>query len=266
MEKLNRWMAKHPRAGRLLMTAFWVVVEIWWLDLGVPPWAAMVFAIVAMLACHAYINAAGDRLLKKPLEVLKSQCDPYPVLEEMEAQRAYPGNHAAKQIRDINYGLALRSIGQYEQAYMLLRSINIDRHAGMQLVAKATYYNNLMDLCTLTGKYAEAVIWYEKLVQIVEDMKPGKLKEQLCKAVESNRADYHFCKGEWEQTLQVLGMAKIENLSDRIENAMMYARTYLAMGETEKAIKPLTFVAENGNKLYFALEARELLAKIHTEV
>lgn len=265
MEKLNRWMAKHPRAGRLMMTVFWVVVEIWWLELGVPPWAAMVFVIVAMLVCHAYINAAGDRLIKKPLEALKTQCDPYPMLEETKAQRAYPGNHAAKQIRDINYGLALRSIGQYEQAYMLLRSINIDKHAGMLPVAKATYYNNLMDLCTLMGKCAEAVIWYEKLVQIVEDMKPGRQKEQLCKAVASNRADYHFCKGEWEQALQALGTAKIENLSDRIENAMMYARVYLALGEVEKAIKPLQFVVENGNKLYCATEARELLAKIHTE-
>jgi FimV-like protein len=45
----------------------------------------------------------------------------------------------------------------------------------------------------------------------------------------------------------------------------MFARTYLAMGELEKAKKPLQFVAENGNKLYFATEAKELLEKINTE-
>jgi FimV-like protein len=65
--------------------------------------------------------------------------------------------------------------------------------------------------------------------------------------------------------LRVLGQAKPENMNERIENAMMFARTYLAMGELEKAKKPLQFVAENGNKLYFATEAKELLEKINTE-
>lgn len=265
MAKLDRWVAKHQRASRLFMLVFWILMEIWWLDLGVPTPIVIIFLVVAFLISFVTITAAGNRLLKKPLETLKNQCDPYPFLEEIKEQQSYPGNNATKQIRTINYALALRCIGEYDQAFALLSATNIDKNAGMPPAVKVVYYNNLMDLCMLMGKNQEACIWYDKLLLIFNDMKPGKQKDRLRRTVESNRPTYHFCKGEWEQALQTLGTAKIEYLNDRIENAMMYARTYLAMGETEKAIKPLTFVAENGNKLYFATEAKELLAKINME-
>lgn len=160
--------------------------------------------------------------------------------------------------------MALRNAGDYELAYGLLSMTNIDKHAGMLPLWKMIYYNNLMDLCALMGKHQEAVIWYDKLLMMFHDMKPGKQKEQLRKVVEDNRALYYFCRGEYSQTMEVLGQATPENLSERIENAMMYARTYLAMGEAEKAKENLEFVAQNGNKLYIATEAKALLANMNT--
>ena len=186
-------------------------------------------------------------------------------MEEIKEQQSYPGNNATKQIRTINYALALRCIGEYDQAFALLSATNIDKNAGMPPAVKVVYYNNLMDLCMLMGKNQEAIIWYEKTAQIFHDIKPGKQKEKLRNTVESNRATWHFCKGEYELALQALSRVKIEDLNGRIENAMMYAHTYLALGEKERATKPLEFVAENGNKLYFATEAKELLAKMSME-
>ena len=265
MERLDRFMAKHPRVCRLLVTLVWVAVEFWLLWMEWPTVLTAVLIFVPLLASLLYVNAAGGRLIKKPLQILKAECDPYPFLEEMNVQRTYPGNDATKQIREIDYAMALRCVGECEKAFALLSSINIDKNPGMLPNAKVVYYNNLMDLCVLMGKHPEAVIWYEKTAQIFGDMRPGKLKENLRSTVESNRALYHFCKGEYDRALQALGQAKVESLSDRIENAMMYGRVYLAMGEAEKAVRPLTFVAENGNKLYFAEEARQLLEKIPKE-
>ena len=265
MEKLNRWIAKHQTASKIMNIVIWVIVGVLLLEMGWPAWLVYTLIVILGALYVIVISAAGDTLIKKPLEILRTQCDPYPFLEEMRQQQSYPANDATKQIRTINYALALRCIGEYEQAFALLSTTNIDKHAGMLPVAKVSYYNNLMDLCALMGRHQEAILWYEKTAQIFHDMKPGKQKEKLRNTVESNRATYHFCKGEWEQALQVLGRAKIENLNDRIENAMMYARVYLALGESEKAVRPLTFVAENGNKLYFATEARKLLASSNTE-
>lgn len=266
MEKLSRWIAKRniwiTRIGAFILCVLAIWVQLIW-DWPVFWVLLLYFGGYYLLAL--LVGSRTDYLLRAPLKALKEQCDPYPFLEEIREQQCYPGTEALKQVRTIDYAMALRSIGEYDQAFALLSTTNIDKYAGMRPVAKAIYYNNLMDLCMLMEKHQEAVIWYEKLLLIFHDMKPGKQKDRLRRTVESNRATYHFCKGEWEQALQALSTAKIENLSDRIENAMMYARVYLALGEVEKAIKPLQFVVENGNKLYFATEARELLAKIHTE-
>lgn len=265
MEKVYRWIAKHQVACRIFNAVFWGVFGGCLAIAGVPRGAVYVFVGLTVGVSSIYLANTDLLLQKKPLAQLKNQCDPYPFLEEMRTQQSYPGSEIAKQMRAINYAMALRCVGQYEQAYALMSTINIDKKAGMLPVAKVTYYNNLMDLCELMGKYQEAVIWYGKSVQIFNDMKPGKQKERLRRAIETNLAVCHFCNCEYELALYCLGQDKPQDLSERIENAMMYARTYLAMGETEKAKKPLQFVAEKGNKLHFATEAKELLARINTE-
>ena len=266
MRKMARFMAKHIRfvtvVGMIALPVSWCVIGD---AFSFPDWLTYTLAAIFVVYWILLVITASTYLLKEPLESLKNQCDPYPFLEEMDVQRTYPAKEAEKQIREINYAMALRCTGEYEKAFALLSSINIDKYAGMLPDIKVVYYNNLTDLCQLMGKHQEAVIWYEKTLQIWNDLKPGKQKEKLRNTVESTRAAMHFCKGEYDQALQVLGRAKIENLGDRIENAMMYARVYLALGDTEKAVRPLTFVAENGNKLYFATEAKELLAKINME-
>lgn len=265
MEKVYRWIAKHQVASRILNCVVWGILAGYLTKrFDISQWVTLTIAVVMTSICSINLANMDFLLQKKPLEILKNQCDPYPFLEEINVQREYPGNDVTKQIRDINYAMALRCIGEYDRAYGLLSMINIDKKAGMLPAVKVTYYNNLMDLCELMGKYQEAVIWYNKSVQLFNDMKPGKQKEKLRNAIETNRAACHFCNGEYEMALRCLGQAKPENLSERIENAMMYARTYLAMGEAERAVKPLRFVAENGNKLYFATEARELLANMTT--
>ena len=265
MEKLNRWMAMHPVLFRILAVILWVAVGVWWMDLGVPKWLALLFVAVATYVYSVYIITADQRLLKKPLRILNDQCDPMPLLEECIVQRLYPGNGRQKQMREINYAMALRNVGDYDGAYLILSELNIDKYAGTLPLVKVIYYNNLMDLCELMGKHQEAIIWYEKLRMMYHDMKPGKQKEQFRHTLQANLAEYHLCKGEYDRALHALSETAPRNLSEQVENAMNYARIYLAMGETEKAIKPLQFVAEKGNKLYFATEAKLLLEKINME-
>ena len=264
MEKIKRWAAKHFYALLILLPVSLGIAMacipdewIWGSLVGLLLWSVMLFVLLRIITLR-------DRYLRKALEAMKNDCDPYPLLQETQEQLTYPGPKSGRQMMEINYALALREVGEYEKAQALMESINIDKHAIIPSV-KMVYYNNRMDICALTGRYAEAVVWYEKTAQIFRDLRPGKQKDQLQTAVEQNLAVFHYCRGEFDLALQVLGQAKPQNMCERIENAMMFARTYLAMGETEKAKKPLQFVAEKGNKLYFATEAKELLEKINTE-
>ena len=265
MNKIDRWIAKHPRIVGALIGSLIAIVGVWWFSMGASGWLVYPFMLVAIFVLTVSASAAGRRLLKAPTKCLKEQCDPYPYMQEINVQRGYPGSGVVKQLRDCDYALTLCAIGEYEQSFALLTQINIDKYGSMLPLHKIIYYNNLMDLCALMGKHQEAVIWFEKMMQLFQDLKPGKQKEQLRKTVDANLAVYYFCRGEYDRTLYILSQAKPTNLSERVENAMMFARTYLAMGEAEKAVRPLRFVAENGNKLYCATEARELLAKINME-
>lgn len=264
MEKLNRWLAKHNRAAVITTVivggvAVAAVPDVPLLDI---PMELILYISTVILAL--WIASRPTYFTNKALKKLKDECDPYPLLQEMQTQLTCSYAKSIKQMILINQALALRVIGDYERAYSILESVNIERFSVNHAV-KLIYYNNRMDICALMGKHQEAVIWYGKTTQILQDMRPSKQKERLRSVVETNRAVYHFCNGEYDLALCCLGQAKPETLCDRIENAMMYGRTYLAMGETQRAIKPLQFVAENGNKLYFATEARELLAKINME-
>lgn len=266
MKKVARWVAEHQKGLKIAATFLWWGCGLYvFLSTDIPASVALLLVLVLHTFYNTFISASSDYLQQEALKPLYNECDPYPFLEEMKTQQTYHGSEVTKQGRVIHYALALRNVGAYEQAYMQLCGINIDKYAGMVATNKAVYYNNLMDLCFLMGKHQEANIWYGKATQIFHDLKSGKQKERLRRSVEDNRALYHFCNGEYELTLQVLSKTQPKDLRDRVENAMMYARTYLAMGEPEKARKPLQFVAEKGNKLYFATEAKGLLANIKME-
>lgn len=263
MQKFARWVAKNQKSVRSAVVFIWCGCGTYvFLNMGLSPWIVIPLVLILQFFYGMVISTAPMYLQQIALKKLQEECDPYPYLQEIREQRSYPNNVTVSQLLVINEAMALRNIGEYGQAFTLLSNTNIDKSAGTASATKVVYYNNLTDLCALMGKFQEANIWYTKTSQIFSDMRPGKQKEQLRSTVEDNRALHHFCNGEYDLALDVLGQAKLENLSGRVENAMLYARTYLAMGQPEKAVKPLEFVAERGNKLYFATEARELLAKI----
>jgi tetratricopeptide (TPR) repeat protein len=265
MKKLDRFVAKHSKGATGAAVGLWcglsVLAQALW-DWPLLPTLLVYFA--GVFSCLLFIGSCYGRLLKVPMEAIKNDCDPYPYLQETWEQMTYSAYPSTKQMITMNHALALQMAGELEKAQALLESINIDKYR-ITAQTKVAYYNNRADLCFMLGQYQEADIWYTKTVQLFHDLKPGKMKEQLRPAIEANRALHHFCIGEYERTLQVLSQAKPKYMAERVENAMMYGRTYLALGEPEKAKKPLRFVAENGNKLYFATEAKELLTRINME-
>lgn len=264
MEKMRRWAAKYfyhllvaLPLGLLIGVNLIPEEWIWGALVGLLLWSLMLMILLR-------ITKLRDSYLRKALDTLKDNCDPNPLHRETQEQMTYPGPKLGKRIMTVNYAMALRALGEYDKSLEILQAVDVEGPAVPQMV-KFVYNNNRMDLYALLGRYDEAVIWYEKTAQSFHQMKPGKRKETVRPTVEQNGALYHYCKGEYDLALGVLHKAKPENMLARIENAMMFARVYLAMGEREKAVKPLRFVAEKGNKLYFATEANMLLEKINME-
>ena len=118
MKKLARFMVKHT--GLMTIVGL-VVLPVSCVIIGdavsFPDWLTYTLAAVVVFYWILLTITASTYLLKESLESLNNQCDPYPFLKEMNEQRTYPGNDVVKQIREIDYALALRCVGEYEKAF-----------------------------------------------------------------------------------------------------------------------------------------------------
>lgn len=260
MEKIARWIAKHQRFARIAMAVFWGVIGSWlFLDLGFPGWLTFVLVVLLAYIYSVLISVSGVYLLNKKLQSLQKNCDPYPYLQEVTEQLQYPYADRMKQVLLIDQAVGLRNTGEYDKAQMLLESVNIDKYAATQPVVKVIYYNNRMDICALLGRHQEASLWYSKMMQLYQDIKLGKQKDQLAHTVATAQALYCFCNQDYDYTLRILSGVQGEHMSQQVEDAMLYARACLAMGDVEHAKEGLQFVAQNGNRLYIAYEASRIL-------
>lgn len=256
-------MAKHRFISKLLGSAFLCGTYTWLLWIfHFPTWLIILFDLLFIfLTCVVVDNSVGF-LLKKPLAQLDENCNPMPLLEELEEVLTYNNADVVQQMLMVNYALAQRGIGNFEKAYEVLSSINIDKNAGVLPITKVVYYNNLMDACMLLEKYDEAVVWYSKLKQIYADIKESKQKESLKDTIESADAINCFCKKEYNKALHILDGFVSRKLRAKVENTWFYAKVCLQMGDMETAKEKLTYVAENGKQHFFAKEAKELLKQI----
>ena len=259
MKGLDRWIAKHRKLAKWLFGALLVGCYSLLLVLGVPLWAVILIDLFVLLVNSAHIDKSYERLQKKSVQALEENCDPYPLLQETAEQMSYEPTGLMEQVIIINHALALREVGRYKDALELLNSINIDRYAGIFPNFRFVYYNNLTDVLTLLGNYPEAEVWYQKAVQIYQDMPENKLKQNLRPLVEAMAADAWFRRGEYEKTIECVNALYPSEAYNQINQAMLIARCYIALGQPEEARKPLEFVVAKGNRLHAVAQARAML-------
>lgn len=263
MEKITRWMAKNRLAAKLLLLVpLGVAYGLLLLDLDAPIWAYFLLELLLAFIISVYVDACGQYLQKKPLQVLNETCDPYPFQQELKEQLTYNNTDAAKQVLLINYSMTLRETGEFQQSWEILDGIHIDQLAGTLPSVKATYYNNLADILTLLERFEEAEIWYGKALEIYQDMKENRFKRQLAPAIEAARADHYYRAGEYRRAMEVLDGIPRDALRAQVDAALMYARCCIALGETDSAREKLEFVIRNGNRLHCVHVARELLESL----
>lgn len=259
MKGLDRWIAKHRKLAKWLFGALLVGCYSLLLVLGVPLWAVIIIDLFVLLVNSTHIDGSLMRLQKQPTQALISDCDPYPLLQETTEQLTYGPTGVIEQNIKVNHALALREVGRYQDALELLNSINIDRYAATLPVTRFVYYNNLTDVLTLLGNYPEAEVWYQKAVQIYQDMPENKLKQRLRPVVEAMAADAWFRRGEYEKTIECVNALYPSEAYNQINQAMLIARCYIALGQPEEARKPLEFVVAKGNRLHAVAQARAML-------
>jgi len=263
MRTIYGWMAKHRWLaivlGSLLLCGVYTGLC---LDTDTPIWLVILLNLVLIFCTYATVDNAPLYLLKNSIAELDHNCNPVPLGLELEKLLTYKNSEVTQQSLLMNYTLALDCIGNYEKSYEILSSINIDKSAKTLPGNKIVYYNNRMEQCMHLEKYEEACVWYLKASQMYADMKKSKHKEILKNTVQEAEAVYYFCKKEYEKAAHILDASVPRCLRAKVEDAYLYAKICLALGDEDKAREKLTFVIQNGNKLHYVEEAKKILERL----
>ncbi len=263
MRSILRWCARHRLLAKILLIVLICGAYTWMIsDIDAPIWAFVVLNGALIFIINTYVDACGQYLLKKPLKILKDQCNPYPFLEETQELLGYSNSKAADLALRINHAMAMREIGDFQHAWAILSTIHIDQLPGTLPSVKVVYYNNLADVLTLLDRFDEAEIWSKKALEIYHDMPNNKFKRELGHAMEVTQADHYYRDGDYRRAMENLDQISHTTLHDQVNYAWLYARCCIALGENQKAKEKLLFIIQNGNKLWCVDWAQECLQNI----
>lgn len=260
MKTVNRFLAEHPGLcrtylflGVLCFTVFALSKEyVSFLTVYIADLFVLFFGI-------RVITTASSKLLKEPLEILEQQCDPLPFLEETRHQMERKDISPQRQLTQMNYATALRMVGDNDQAAEILENINIDRYAGVTPQIKFVYYNNLSDVLFVLNRTTEALIWHKKARQIYEDLPESKIKQSLTQTIQLSEAEALYYQHEYDKALHKVTWINCQSQRHLMDAALLAAKCHIALEEPEKAREKLCYVADHGNKLAVAQEAKTLL-------
>ena len=257
--KMYRFCVKYPLLAFVLFSvAMTLVYTVALMCIDAPIWLIVLLDAVFIFLNWAYVKNADNALVQLTIKPMHEQCDPEPFLSMTEELLAYKATPMQKQVRMINYCAALQSVGEYQKAYDLLGQLNIDKNAGTLSEFKLVYYHNLGSLCENLDKTEQAKIWYEKALQVYEDIAYPKVKEHYTPTVCSAKAELAFLAGEYHDCIKLL-QEPSPTVYGQVYRKLTHARALLALGEVAEAKNKLNEVIGKGNKLYCVTEARELL-------
>ena len=264
MEKLNRILAKHYMvfyiAGVVLLMS-WYCWSIETLGTG----AGILVLLFCLAAIPVYAAWLGRRyviLLKKPMQILNTECDPEPFLEEVQRQRAYSGPWNMKCMRIILEASALCIVGRATEAYQLLGPIQQRIMESRQFALQLNYCGQMVGTCRVLERAHEVEVWHAQYMEYYHKIKNKRLKAKFDEGLPLYLAQYYVFRREYDNAMVYIPQLKPKSLYDQVVIAVLCARAYLLVGEKERVKEALRFAVNKGNKTYAVQIARQMLAEM----
>ena len=228
--------------------------------LSLPFFLTLVLANLPVIVVGLYVILSVNKwtvLLEKQMQ---DACDPYPLYEEMTDLLVHHKRPKGEEkILLVNQASALSRIGDYRNAYAILMSIRPDEEPKLNPVNRLIYTSNLFDAAMLCGYFDHADALYTDMKAQYEALPPSIFKNQLENVMKGNEILLFFRRGEYQTVLHLMEERSPKSRCDAVEQAFLGAKACLALGDAEGARNRLTYVIQEGNRLFFVAEARILL-------
>ncbi len=261
---MNRFLSKYPIFSYLTFGILGTIYVVMLLLVEAYGWAVAVALFFGLLA---WIMPEGSRLklMDDAHKKYQNECDPYPLLLECETQLSYIKPWKKRMEIIIYHCVALGSIGRRDLALRELEGIGDEGIKKLNTIWQGVYYT-LMIECTAHLLDPEITEKYHLLAFSVKELQGSKkTKEVYLQAINGALAEVCIEKNELEKAEKLEHTIVGETLAIEVEKAYAFGRIYLAQGRREEAYNCLVFVAEKGNRLFKADEARRLLAENYAQ-
>jgi predicted O-linked N-acetylglucosamine transferase (SPINDLY family) len=198
--------------------------------------------------------------MARPIKELV-QCNPYPLLYVTKKLLTFRLSKVEKEIVTINYAVALRNTGKYEEAYQTLKSYVIESKA-TTIRNKIAYYNNLADICALLGRTHEFYFALETASNIANTSKSEKIKIYFNKLSLSLYMQKAMLEKQYDEVIRLSDIyfsSKDRTPTCDADTALLRAFALIGKGEKEIAKPYLESIIQHGGKLYNVTVAKNYL-------
>ncbi len=262
MKKLGRFFYLHGRTVYyILALVVGVICGLLIANDKLSMGGAVLAVILTALVPFFVFNLISIYSYSKPLvEALDLERDPYPLLEESEylLTKAKKGLPYVTNI--INYSAGLVETGQSEKALAVLQAADFSKVPKTPPQYMFVYYINLCSACNAKGLKDQASIHYSKALASWAMIKSEAIKKQMKNTITLHTIEEHLRNEDYKEADKVLASFMPNPGRQTVDAEMLRAKVHIGLGEAEKAKEHLTFVIENGNKLYSVTQAKEILS------
>lgn len=221
----------------------------------------MLWSFIAFRVCGWL---AARRFNKKIVSIVEEECDPVRFIAALMQllQKTRPKTHIRASLQlDLSMGLIQN--GRFDEALALLRTVFIGRgRAGF--MERAAYFNNLCAAFLEAGDLDNARCALDDLARLYNEGKvPQKFQAVLYSRCQRMRLLLQMGRSNFDGVQLYFSeeFQTAQNRQGKVTAQYRLAQTYEHEGKTDKAREAYLYVAENGNTLWVARQAREMLKK-----
>lgn len=261
MKAILKFNVKHPLAATLL----YIIPPVILINLIIPqtaPFLRTISVVVAVL-CYAaaffFVAFSLNMLMKDQLRAFNN-CDPFPLIEITGELWGCDLKGNSKMITAINLNAALSAAGRYKEGYDLLKSADPSECRGNTAYLQTVFFNNLSSVCANLGYTSEYETYYGYSRSCYEQC-GKKLKKRLDPVLRQSQAGYEYMHGNYSAALRLIP-GEERSLYGKVCGAWLAAECYIKLNDTENARKSLEFVIQNGNKLFIAAKAMDMMESL----
>ena len=258
-KKLNTFACKHQKAYFGILALIYVIGTAIIAALTSSPWLLALIPL-ELFIIYAATASAPSYYIQESLKALE-QCDPYPLLADIEKLERMNLSKSQIQTTKLNKASCLIGIGEFEKAKEILETVDVDLSVPLA-DGKFVYYNNLAAVYEKSEENTLCLFLSKKALFIYDCMKESQAKKKLYFSAECLKATICRLNKDYSTALAIASAIIAETPYQLAQKAYECALAYRELKDFENEKSALFAVMARCDKLYIAKEAQKRIEEL----